>query len=130
MHASLHLPILSSVLLRCIRYRFETQNSPTQSSSIHEGNVPRPGVNIPIGTCYMLHNAPPIAYALPHLRGLPIHACSSSCCANYGGQKRVPSFPPGSPPGQTHSMNVNGTGAGVPLDQVYVPTLYHSCSCT
>ncbi|KAE9394270.1 hypothetical protein BT96DRAFT_958845 [Gymnopus androsaceus JB14] len=86
--------------------------------------APPPGVNVkaePLDARYMLHN-PPMAYALPHLPGPPINGARPPAAPNYGGQTSILSFPPGPPPAQAHSTNANGTGAGVPLGQAYVPT--------
>jgi transcription initiation factor TFIIA large subunit len=85
----------------------------------YTGAPPPPGVKAePIDTRYMLHNAPQMAYALPHLPGPPINGARQPTAPQYGGQTSVLSFPPGPPPIQT-AMPTNGTG--LPLGQAYVP---------
>ncbi|KAE9391566.1 hypothetical protein BT96DRAFT_1001227 [Gymnopus androsaceus JB14] len=54
---------------------------------------PPPGINIPIDAQYMLHNTPPMAYALPPSYSTDSGACSPAA-PNYG----VSMFPPVSPP--------------------------------
>ncbi|KAJ4488833.1 transcription factor IIA, alpha/beta subunit-domain-containing protein [Lentinula edodes] len=79
---------------------------------------PQPGVKAePIDTRYMLHNAPQMAYALPHLPGPAINGARQPAVPQYGSQTSILSFPPGPPPVQSIPTN----GAGVPLGRAYVP---------
>ncbi|KAJ3813004.1 transcription factor IIA, alpha/beta subunit-domain-containing protein [Lentinula lateritia] len=78
----------------------------------------QPGVKAePIDTRYMLHNAPQMAYALPHLPGPAINGARQPAVPQYGSQTSILSFPPGPPPVQSLPTN----GAGVPLGRAYVP---------
>ncbi|KAJ4490889.1 transcription factor IIA alpha/beta subunit [Lentinula aciculospora] len=82
------------------------------------GAPAHPGVKAePIDTRYMLHNAPQMAYAVPHLPGPAINGARQPPVSQYGGQTSILSFPPGPPPVQAMSAN----GAGVPLGRPYVP---------
>ncbi|KAJ4483977.1 transcription factor IIA alpha/beta subunit [Lentinula aciculospora] len=92
------------------------------------GAPAHPGVKAePIDTRYMLHNAPQMAYAVPHLPGPAINGARQPPVSQYGGQTSILSFPPVpgaamSAPSAASASNSGGGGSAGRIPQLDGPS--------